>query len=59
MGKEESCGDDFSYRNAKWARTYTTPSGRSVAADYFQPQPGVWYTIWQHVKMNSAGACCL
>ena len=56
MGKGNSCGDDFDYKNAMWARYYASPKTKSIYADYFQPEAGVWYTVWSHIKMNTAGA---
>ena len=56
MYKKHPCGDDFYFQNDIWARTYTSQKTKSIPASYYQPQAGVWYTIWSHVKMNTAGA---
>ena len=55
MFKEHWCGDDFEYENDMWAATYRTQKTPQVNVSFFQPNPEEWYTIWSHVKMNSAG----
>eukprot|EP00892_Ulva_mutabilis_P008553 jgi/Ulvmu1/606/UM001_0614.1 len=55
MFKEHWCGDDFEYSNELWARQYRTNREPVVPKDFFQPNPDEWYTIWSHVKMNTAG----
>jgi hypothetical protein len=56
MFKQHWCGDDFEYSNNLWARSYSTAKVADVPKDFFQPQPEEWYTVWSHVKMNTAGA---
>lgn len=55
MNKTHWCGDDFEYSNDLWARTYSTNREPSIPKNFFQPQPEEWYTVWSHVKMNTAG----
>ena len=57
MNKTHWCGDDFEYSNDLWARTYSTNREPSIPKNFFQPQPDEWYTVWSHVKMNTAGEC--
>lgn len=55
MFKQHWCGDDFEYSNELFAREYSTNREPVIPKDFFQPKPDEWYTIWSHVKMNSAG----
>lgn len=55
MFKEHWCGDDFEYSNEQFARVYRTNREPEVPKDFFQPEAGDWYTVWSHVKMNTAG----
>ena len=56
MFKEHWCGDDVEYSNEVWSRQYSTNRDPSIMADFFQPDPNTWYTIWSHIAMNTAGA---
>jgi hypothetical protein len=56
MYKVKPCGDDYYYENDMWSRNYTSPKTKVIPASYFQPDTETWYTIWSHVKMNTAGA---
>lgn len=55
MNKTHWCGDDFEYSNDLWSRIYSTNREPVVPKNFFQPQPDEWYTVWSHVKMNTAG----
>ena len=55
MFKEHWCGDDFEYSNDLWAREYRTNRVPVIPKNFFQPNPDEWYTVWSHVKMNTAG----
>jgi len=55
MFKEHWCGDDFKYSNDLWAREYRTNRVPVIPKNFFQPNPEEWYTVWSHVKMNTAG----
>ena len=56
MDKEHPCGDDFEFANPTFARTYSSPANASIPMNFFSPAYETWYTIWSHVRMNTAGA---
>ena len=53
---QQQCGEDIDFVNAAWARQYSTQRTRHVDVDFFQPQADVWYTVWMHLQLNTAGA---
>jgi hypothetical protein len=55
MDNEHWCGEDMDLHNKKWAREYSTAKVAKIPANFFQPKPDEWYTIWSHVSMNTAG----
>lgn len=55
MFKQHWCGDDFEYSNELFAREYSTNRVPVIPKDFFQPKAEEWYTVWSHVKMNTAG----